>query len=180
MAGAQRRVHYGVAASLDGFIAGPNGEADWIAMDPDIDFGAIWAKFDTLLIGRKTFATMAKPGKQKRNATFGLKTLVFSRTLRAADYPGVTIVADNAAEAVNALKKKPGKDIWLFGGGGLFASLSAVGVVDSVSVAVVPIMLGAGLPLCPSGGHRVPLTLINQQVYQKSGIVSLEYRVQGG
>jgi dihydrofolate reductase len=50
-----RKVQYGVAVSLDGYIAGPNGEADWIKIDPEIDFSAIWAQFDTPLMGRKTY-----------------------------------------------------------------------------------------------------------------------------
>ena len=172
---ASRQVHYGVAASLDGYIAGPNGEADWITMDPDIDFAQIMSRFDTFLIGRKTFTTMAKPGK--RHALGGMETFVFSRTLNPADYPGVTMVSDGAAEVVAGLKKKPGKDIWLFGGGDLFRSLANLGLVDTMSVAVMPIMLGGGLPLLPAATERVPLKLVNQRVYQKSGIVSLEYDV---
>ena len=171
-----RKVHYGVAASLDGYIAGPNGEHDWITMDPDIDFGAIFSRFDTLLIGRKTFAGMAKPGK-KVASPGGLRTVVFSRTLDPALYPGATFVADDAAGAVAKLKAQPGKDIWLFGGGELFRSLAGMGLVDTMSVAVVPVMLGGGLPLFPAPAGRVPLKLLKQQVYEKSGIVSLEYEL---
>ena len=57
-----RKVAYGGAMSLDGFIAGPNGEYDWIVMDPDIDFAGMMARFDTFLIGRKTFEAMRRMG----------------------------------------------------------------------------------------------------------------------
>src|SRR5215475_15205153 len=101
-----RRVRYSVAMSLDGFIAGPKGEADWIIMDPEIDFQAIYDQFDTCLIGRRTFEGMAR-GKKKPGAMPGMKTLVFSRTLRQRDYPKVTVVADNAEETLTALRAEP-------------------------------------------------------------------------
>jgi dihydrofolate reductase len=84
-----RRIRYSVAASLDGYIAGPNGEADRITMDPDIDFSAILKQFDALLVGRRTFESMAHDGD---GAMPGMKTFVFSRTLQQSDYPKVTIV----------------------------------------------------------------------------------------
>ena len=173
---AQRQVVYGVAASLDGYISGPNGEADWITMDPDIDFAAIFARFDALLMGRKTFTGMVKPGKNAKSP-WGMKTLVFSRTLQPETYPAVTIVKDDPAGAIRDLKAQPGKDIWLFGGGELFGSLAGLGLVDSVSVAVVPILLGGGVPLIPAPAARVPLKLVQQRTYEKSGIVSVEYEV---
>ena len=175
---AARQVHYGVASSLDGYIAGPNGEADWITMDPDIDFAGIFAKFDTLLMGRRTFAGMGIKKGKKGKSPWGLKTLVFSRTLDAADYPSVTVVRDDAKSAIAALKKSPGKDIWLFGGGSLFRSLAEQGLVDSMSVAIVPIVLGGGIPLVPPGESRLPLTLTKHEIYPKSGIVSLEYALK--
>jgi len=171
-----RRIRYTVATSLDGYIAGPKGEADWIIMDPDIDLRAIFAQFDTVLIGRRTFEGMAR-GKKKAAPLPGMKTFVFSRTLRQRNYPKVTIVAENSEETLAALRAEPGKDIWLFGGGLLFRSLLDTGLVDTVEVAVIPVLLGGGIPLLPPPARQVKLTLTGHKVY-KTGIVSLEYAVK--
>jgi dihydrofolate reductase len=171
-----RRVRYQVASSLDGYVAGPGGEADWIIMDPEIDFRALFAQFDTALIGRRTFEGMAR-GKRKPGAMPGMKTFVFSRTLRQRDYPKVTIVADKAEETVAALRAEPGKDVWLFGGGLLFRSLLDAGLVDTVEVAVIPVLLGGGVPLLPPPARTAKLELTGHKVY-KTGITLLEYAVK--
>jgi dihydrofolate reductase len=170
-----RRLRYQVAASLDGYIAGPNGEFDWIVMDPDIEFAALFAQFDTAIMGRKTFlATLQQDGTA---ATPGLDVVVFSRTLRPADYPTVSIVRSKPADSVRSLKAVPGKDIWLYGGGELFRTLLEAGLVDTVEVAVVPVLLGEGIPMFPSPGPRTKLSLIRHRLYPKSGIMLVEYEV---
>lgn len=169
-----RRIRYQVAASLDGYIAGPNGEADWIIMDPDIDFAALFNQFDTFLMGRGTFDYMVR--QQGSAATPGMKTLVFSRTLKQRDHPDVTIVADNAKETLAALREESGKDIWLFGGGSLFRSLLEMEVVDTVEVAIIPVLLGGGIPLLPPNARQTKLKLTGHRVY-KTGIVLLEYTI---
>ena len=113
-------------------------------------------------------------GKKKAGAMPGMKTFVFSRTLRQRDYPKVTIVAEKSEETVAALRSESGKDIWLFGGGLLFRSLADLGLVDAVEVAVIPVLLGGGIPLFPPPAKQVKLKLTGHKVY-KTGIVSLEY-----
>jgi len=113
-----RRVRYRVASSVDGYIAGPKGEFDWIIRDPEIDFGALFAQFDTFLMGRKTYELVVR---SDHPAMPGARTFVFSRTLRQPDCAGVTVVADRVKETIASLRADAGKDIWLFGGGSLAA-----------------------------------------------------------
>jgi len=161
--------------SLDGYIAGPNGEADWIIMDPEIDFGALFAQFDTVLVGRRSFESMIEAGR----ATMpGMKMFLFSSTLRQRDYPDVTVVKDNAERTVATLRAEQGKDIWLFGGGALFRSLVEAGQVDTVEVAIVPVLLGGGIPFLPPPASQTKLQLTGHRIYDKTGIVSLDYTVQ--
>ncbi len=167
-----RRVRYNVAASLDGFIAGPGGEFDWIPNDPSVDFSALFEKVDTVLLGRRSFElTQRGPAMW----TPGTRVYVFSRTLPAEDHPGITVVADDAPAVVAGLRAEAGDgEIWLFGGGVLFGSLLAGGQVDSIEVTVVPVLLGDGVPLLPPTAPRIPLTLTGTQTYP-SGMVTLSY-----
>jgi dihydrofolate reductase len=158
--------------SLDGYIAGPNGEFDWIKADSDFDFSALFKQFDTIVAGRGTFEPMAAAG---RTSMPGIKTVVVSKTLRSEDYPEVVVV--RGIEALTDLKASPGKDIWLFGGGKLFRSLAEAGMVDTVEVSVIPILLGGGVPLVPNLSKWIRLSLINHKVYS-SGAVSLEYAIR--
>jgi dihydrofolate reductase len=168
-----RRLRYGVAMSLDGFIAGPNGEFDWIVHDPAIDFAAMFAQYDTLLMGRGTFDVANT--RRSLYSSLPHQWVVVSRTLKPAEHPDVTILSSGAANAVAALKAQSGKDIWLMGGGVLFRSLLDAGLVDTVEVGLQPILLGSGIPLLPEGRHR-SLHLTASKTLP-SGILMLTYSV---
>lgn len=168
-----RQIVYSVAMSLDGYIAGPKGESDWIIMDPELDFDAMFGRFGAVLLGRRTYeTTRTKTG----GGMPGMDTYVFSRTLQQADCRGVK-VADDPSKTVPALKEQPGKDIWLFGGGVLFGSLLELRLVDAVLVAIIPVLLGAGLPLLPVSPRGATLRLVEHRVLAKTGTVLLEYAV---
>ena len=169
-----RRVRYSVAMSLDGYVAGPKGESDWIVMDPEIDFAALASSFDTMLLGRKTYEAARQLGGGP--AMPGMQAYVLSSTLRQSDCPGVT-VSDNARDTVAKLRAAPGKDIWLFGGGSLFRSLLGMGLVDTVEVGIIPVLLGGGIQLLPDPAERAKLKLTKYTVYAKTGTVALEYAV---
>ena len=172
-----RPVRYNVAATLDGYIAGPHGEYDWIPDDPTVDFAALFAAVDTVLVGRRSYEAVRAQGAAPWPP--GTRVYVFSRTLAPADHPGVTVVRTDAAAVVAALRAEPGGgEIWLFGGGGLFGSLLAAGQVDAVEVTVAPVLLGGGVPLLPPGVPRTALRLARSHVYP-SGMVALHYAVRG-
>jgi dihydrofolate reductase len=169
-----RRLRYGVAMSLDGFIAGPNGEYDWIVSDPEIDFAAMFAQYDTLLMGRLTYEVASE--RSKSWESFGQRWIVVSRTMKPEEHPGITILSTGVQEAVAAMKRQPGKDIWLFGGGILFRHLLDAGLMDTVEVAVMPVLLGSGTPLLPEG-QRQTLHLEESKALP-SGILLVSYSIK--
>jgi dihydrofolate reductase len=170
-----RRVRYAVACSLDGFIAGPKGQFDWIPPDPEVDAAQDFSRYDTLLIGRRTYDVMRAHGEP----TFpGKANYIFSRTLTRADIPKSSILSSTPEQTVAELRNQPenGKDIWLFGGGELFRTLVAALLVDEIELTVIPILLGNGIPLLPPSGERVSLQLTDHRIYT-SGIASLTYSI---
>lgn len=169
-----QKIRYNVAMSLDGYISGPNGEADWIVPDPEVDFVALWAQFDTGLMGRKTYdAAKLRLGEA---AFQGMKVAVVSRTMTQSEYPKISVISEMTRERIGSLRDQATKDIWLFGGGELFRSLLEMGEVDMVEVSIMPILLGNGVKLLPSPAVQKTLKLANQKTY-RSGIITLEYEV---
>lgn len=172
-----RRLRYSVAATLDGFIADPDGGYDWIIMDESIDFASMFEEFDTFVMGRKTWdvSSTADPGSMG-DMFGGKEVIVFSRTLKSAR-PGVTIVNTPPVDTVRELKQKPGKDIWLFGGGSMFRTLVDADLVDTVEVGVMPVLLSQGVPLITPGARITGMKLDTCETLHKSGIVMLSYTI---
>lgn len=171
-----RRVRFSGAVSLDGYIAGPNGEYDWIPMDPDIDFGALFNDFDTRVMGRKSWDE-ARKQMSSGAPTMDMPTYVFSRTLRQSDAPGV-IVSSDIKKTITELRQLQGKDIWLWGGGELLQSMLDLGLVDAMDVAIVPVLLGKGVRLLPATKRMAKLKLLKHKLYPKTGTVLLSYELK--
>ena len=167
-----RRLRYSVAMTLDGFIADPHGGYDWIIMDPAIDFAALFREFDTFVMGRKTFEVTATTDFVPMFG--GSEVIVFSKTLTTAP-PGVTLVRTPPEDTVRELKTRTGKDIWLFGGGALFRTLVDAGLVDTVEVAIMPVLLTEGVPVLPPGTRVAGMKLESCETLPGSGIVMLKY-----
>jgi dihydrofolate reductase len=172
-----RELRYSVAASLDGFIAGPNGEFDWIVVDPDIDFAAMYAGFSGIVMGRRSYDVFVATGGVEG---MSLPVHVYSRSLPEGERDGVTFVRDAVSHARGLKASGGGKPLWLWGGGELFRELAQAGLVDGVDVAIVPILLGGGLPLLPTPGPRLTLHLKSHRLYAKTGTLMLEYDIRAG
>ena len=171
-----RTVTYGAACTLDGFIAGKNEEIDWLNYNKDVSqiMREYWKSIDTILMGRKTWDFAVKMGGG--GASAGMRTYVFSRTLKSIDARGVELVRDNAAAVVRDLKAGEGKGICMMGGGDLARSLFAADLIDEVGLNVHPVLLGAGIPFFTDAGRRVPLELISSRCIA-GGCVYSTYRV---
>lgn len=168
-----RKIILEVAFTLDGFIEGPNGEYDWCFTDQDYGMTEFYKRIDSLFIGRRSYELLLTMGDDAMPGFPKLKEYVFSKTMKDAK-PGVTLIQDDIKETVEKIKNEPGKDIWLFGGANLTSSLLNIGLVDEMSLAVHPIILGSGKPLFSEIKKRIPLNLIDTKTYS-SGLVNLVY-----
>ena len=169
-----RTLRYSVASSLDGFIAGPNGEYDWIPIDPEIDFEAMYAGFGGLVMGRKSYDVFVATGGAPGPA---LPTYVYSRTLSEGERDGVTFVRDAVSHVRSLKAASDGKPLWLWGGGHLCRELATAGLLDGIDVAVIPVVLGNGLPMMATPGPQLSLKLRTHRLYAQTGTLFLQYDV---
>lgn len=167
-----RKIVAGFAISLDGFIAGPNDEFDWIIIDKEFDFAEMMNRYDTYFLGRKTYEL----SKQTGNSFGKSKVYIFSNTLTKVGKP-FQLINENVKKTVDQIKKEKGKDIALFGGGELLTSLLNLNLVDELSLAVIPVIIGKGIPFVREVNKRISLTLIKTKTYS-NGAVELTYKVK--
>jgi dihydrofolate reductase len=172
-----RKVIYGGACSLDGFLADRHGAIDWLHFSKDVEriMAASWASADTILLGRKTYEAAAANGGG--GSMPGVQAYVFSRTLKTISGKGAELVTADAGEFVCELKTQPGKDILVMSGGNLAASLLKAGVIDEIGLNIHPLLLGAGVPAFLDPGTRVGLEMTGCRALD-GGCVLVTYRVK--
>ncbi|MEC0310867.1 dihydrofolate reductase family protein [Paenibacillus lautus] len=182
----RRKIILDLAVTLDGFIEGKNGEVDWCIMDSEMGFIDFLNQIDTILYGRKSYDLWGQftpeidhPDTEKEiwRIVHSKEKYVFSRTQKATDHKAIYI-NDHIIEEVNALKNKPGKDIWLYGGASLITTFIHLGLVDEFRLSVHPVVLGEGKPLFMDINKRLNLKLVNTRTFS-SGVVQLIYHSNG-
>jgi dihydrofolate reductase len=171
-----RIVTFGVANSLDNFIARLNHATDWLSWTDEVaEISAeYWKTIDTVVMGRKTYDVAVKMGMTSYP---GAKNYVFSRTLVPSPNADVEVIKGDAVDFVRSLKRQPGKGICVIGGGELAHALLEADLIDQVGVNIQPVLLGAGIPLFLQSTKQVNLELVDHRVL-KGGSVYLLYRVK--
>lgn len=177
--------------SLDGFVAGPKGEMDWIKVNAEIfDYvGKRISEGDTALYGRVTFQMMEnywptaadKPNATKHDIDHSkwykkIQKVVLSKTLNEVDYTKTTVISDNLKERIIEIKQQPGNDILLFGSPSATHSLIQQNLIDGYWLFVNPIILGQGIPLFKDIKDKVKLKLLNTKQFD-IGVTELNYEV---
>lgn len=169
-------VVYSVAASLDGFIAAADGSVDWLhgAMVKGESYGLqeFMDSIDGLLMGSRTYETSLATGGFMGAS---MPSWVFSTRLPSSEKKGLRITSASPADIVKSLPEHGVSRAWLFGGGVLAASFLEQGLIDEVSVGVMPVVLGSGIPLFGAMKTYKRLELIESKTY-KGGALGLRYK----
>jgi dihydrofolate reductase len=168
-----RRVILFIAASLDGYIARPSGEIDWLFTDQDYGYTEFLASVDTVLIGRKTYEQVLTFGEFPYQEK---QSYVFSRDPGFDASPHAETIRTDIKAFVDTLRRSDGKDTWLVGGAALIHPFLEHELLDELILSVHPILLGSGIPLFSETALTTPLQCLASQCYD-SGLVQMKYRV---
>lgn len=184
-----RRIISFMHISLDGFVAGPNGEMNWIKIDEEIfdHVGKRIRQTGAALYGRVTYEMMenywpaagARPGASKHDVEHSAwynraHKIVLSHTLKEAALTNTTIISGNLAERINEIKQQPGSEILLFGSPTATHALIEQNLIDGYWLFVNPIILGQGIPLFTGIKDKVKLQLQTTRQFA-SGVTELSY-----
>lgn len=184
-----RRVLYLIHASLDGFVAGANGEIDWVLYDGELEKYShdLTRTVDTNLYGRVTYQMMegfwptvpGNPSSSPSEVEYALwlnqaTKVVFSRTLDKVVWEHSLLIQDNIGEALTTLKQQPGKDMLLIGSASIGHELTRLNLIDEYRINVNPILLGKGMPLFRNVEQVKRLKLLEARRFQ-CGVVGLRY-----
>lgn len=179
--------------SLDGFVAGPNGELNWAKVDQELfDYvGQRIKKGDTALYGRVTYQMMEsywptagdKPNATKHDIEHSnwynrVHKIVLSKTLKGSDKPNTTIISENMVPEINAIKMLKGEDIFLFGSPTATHSLMLENLIDGFWLFVNPVILGQGVSLYQDIRDRINLKLLPATRQFSNGVTELNYEVE--
>ncbi len=163
-----------IAASLDGYIAGPDDDLSWLFTDADYGFSRFFGGVDTLIMGRGTYEVIRTFGEWPYP---GKRTIVVSRSSELKiETPETELYSGDLPELIEKLSADDCKRVWLVGGGELIRSFLEQGLLDEISVSMHPILLGKGVPLFPGGFRRTLLLLKDTTVFD-GGLVQLNYHV---
>jgi dihydrofolate reductase len=177
--------------SLDGFVAGPNGELNWAKVDEELfdHVGKRIGNGDTALYGRVTFQMMEdywptaadQPGASKHDIEHSkwyskVHKVVLSNTLKEPDLPNTRIIGGNITDSINEIKQEGGEDILLFGSPTATHSLVQLNLIDGFWLFVNPIILGEGIPLFAGIKEKIKLNLLGTRQFT-SGVIELSYAV---
>ena len=180
----ERKIVVRISTSADGFIARPDGNVDWLNRHPrpdDHGMRAFYSSIDTVLWGRKTYDWAVEYFRKQgaKDASFfdpKFANFVFSHTLPKKVVPGAEFISEPVKTFARRLRAKPGKDIWIMGGGGIIASFLDAGEIDAFDIYVIPVFIGEGIPLVAPRHRDVPLRLLSARTYP-DGAVRLRYDV---
>lgn len=187
-----RRLVLFMHVSVDGFVAGPNGEMDWIHVDEEMFeiAGQQTSEADTALYGRVTYQMMDsywptaadKPNASKHDIEHStwynkVSKVVVSKTMKDTERPKTKFISENVTDEIRKLKQEPGQNMLMFGSPSVGRALMQENLIDDYWLLVNPVLLGEGIPLFTHSPNRIKLKLVSSKTFA-ARVVCLHYTIE--